>query len=90
MVDTVEIMLQYGLYGVAIVIIYYFIQLYKRQTSFIQEKLIDVIQNNTKALEQLIIIVNHMRHELLQSTEKLENLIRRNLDVLEQISKKIK
>lgn len=78
-----QIMLQYGLYGIAIIILYYFIQLYKKQTSFIQEKLVDVIQNNTKALEQLVIIVNHMHAEL-------KDLIRKNLDILEKISKKIK
>jgi hypothetical protein len=40
--------------------------------SYLISKLSDIVQNNTKALQELILVINELRHEIKERFDRLE------------------
>ena len=75
--------------AVAVILILVFIKLYKDQNDFIKDKLIKIIENNTKALENLIYVINEMRHEIENKYKLLEDSLREQRDLLIELKSRL-
>jgi hypothetical protein len=63
---------QGGLIVIGAVLVVYIMRDNKKLQNFIMSKLSDIVQNNTKALQELIFVINELRHEIKERFDKLE------------------
>ena len=62
---------QYGLIGVAIYLIYYII----KRNRYLENKFIEVVENNTKVMQEVKDVINEFRHEIKRQLDRIENKI---------------
>ena len=66
---------QGGLIVIGAVLVVYIMKDNKKLQNYIMSKLSDIVQNNTKALQELILVINELRHEIKERFDKLEEKI---------------
>ena len=66
-----------GLAGLGFYLAYYIAKRNKELQDFINNRLVKVIENNTRVMENLISIINEMRHEIKEELRRLEEQMRK-------------
>jgi hypothetical protein len=66
---------QGGLIVIGAVLVVYIMREHKKLQGYIMSKLSDIVQNNTKALQELILVINELRHEIKERFDRLEEKI---------------
>ena len=67
----IQLMSSGGLVVVGAYLVYYVVKRHSYLQEFINNKLVTVVENNTKVMENLTGVINEMRHEI---KEELKNI----------------
>lgn len=65
-----------GLILVGAYLVYYVTKRHNELEDFINTKLIQVIENNNRIMEQLVFVINEMRHEMKKEFEDVKSRLR--------------
>jgi len=60
-----------GLIVVGAYLVYYVVKRHTYLQEFVNNRLVTVIENNTKAMENLVGVINEMRHEIKEEIKRL-------------------
>jgi len=89
--DWVDIISNLGFpVGVALILLYFVTKQYKETQDFIENKLVQIVENNTKALESLVMVINEMRHEMYQQNKELKEILQKQQEILNDIRSRLK
>ena len=66
-----QLMSSGGLIVVGAYLVYYVVKRHTYLQEFVNNRLVTVIENNTKAMENLVGVINEMRHEIKEEIKRL-------------------
>jgi len=90
-VDWIDIISNLGFpIGVALILLYFVTKQYRETQNFIQDKLVQIVENNTKALENLVMVINEMRHEIFQQNKEIKELLQKQQEILTDVRSRLK
>ena len=75
--------------AVALFVLVFLIKQYRDAQNFIKNYLVKIIENNTKAIEQLVFVINEMRHELKEKQDTLQKSLEEQKNILIEIKSKL-
>ena len=64
-----------GLILVGAYLVYYVTKRHKELEDFINKKLTSVVENNTKVMQELVTVINEMRHEMKEEFRRINDKI---------------
>lgn len=89
--DWIDIISNLGFpIGVALILLYFVTKQYRETQNFIQDKLVQIVENNTKALENLVMVINEMRHEIFQQNKEIKELLQKQQEILTDVRSRLK
>ena len=77
-INFIELLSNGGLIVVGAYLVYFLTKRYRELENFINNRLVQVIENNTKVIQNLILVINDMRHEINSRLDKIEVLIEKS------------
>jgi len=64
-----------GLIAVGGYLVYYVTKRHQKLEDFIKNKLVEVVENNTKVMQELVTVINEMRHEMKEEFRRINDKI---------------